>query len=230
MKSSTRSDSMKKAHSEGRHPGWLAANRKNKSYPEKLFQEFLKKYTFFESLTIEDQFPFHGYFFDYAILDFKCDIEIDGVQHFRTAEAQEYDKKRDDFTLSKGWSVYRISAKQLKENPNLEIQMLITFLEKKKKFRTYSIDEVLAEFGKKSIHGGRKEYSEFVKNNNDEKYKDIIENLKKSEIDFSKYGWVKEASKIIGISSQKVCKWMSRFMPDFYFTQCYIRSTRSSTG
>lgn len=52
---------------------------------------------------------------------------------------------------------------------------------------------------------------------------EILSNLKKSKIDFNKFGWVKEAAIIIKISPQKVGKWMSRECPDFY-DKCYKRN------
>ena len=88
------SDSMKIAHKTGRHPGWANANRNNRSYPEKLFEKKIKEYKFFDNYTIQEQFPVCGYFLDFCVLELKCDIEIDGVQHYRTNEARDYDKKR----------------------------------------------------------------------------------------------------------------------------------------
>lgn len=51
---------------------------------------------------------------------------------------------------------------------------------------------------------------------------EILEMLFKSEIDFSKFGWVKDASKIIGIKDQVVNRWLKRVDPDFYST-CFTR-------
>ena len=52
------------------------------------------------------------------------------------------------------------------------------------------------------------------------KYKDRtkekINILLNCDIDYTKRGWVKEVSEKIGISSQKISKWMERHMPDTY--------------
>lgn len=43
-----------------------------------------------------------------------------------------------------------------------------------------------------------------------------------SDIDFSSYGWVKQASQLFGVSRNQASKWISRNMPDFY-KDCYKR-------
>lgn len=51
-----------------------------------------------------------------------------------------------------------------------------------------------------------------------------IKNILESNIDFTKHGWVTETSKIIGISPQKVNKWMKSRMQDFYKEKCFKRN------
>lgn len=43
-----------------------------------------------------------------------------------------------------------------------------------------------------------------------------IEIVKTCNIDFSKFGWVKQLAKLFKISPQKVNNWMKRYMPQFY--------------
>ena len=42
----------------------------------------------------------------------------------------------------------------------------------------------------------------------------LSENLKNSNIDFSVFGWVEEASKVIGIKPQKTRAWIARNCPE----------------
>jgi hypothetical protein len=49
-----------------------------------------------------------------------------------------------------------------------------------------------------------------------------MEIIKNSDIDFSKYGWVKEVSTLTGIKEQKVGKLMKKYLPDFY-NKCFKR-------
>lgn len=220
----TISEKLKKAHAEGRHPGWLNSNRKNKSYPERLFENIAKKMALFEKYDIVDQFPFHGYFFDFAIIDCKVDLEIDGVQHYRTQEAIEYDKKRDSFVLEKGWKVYRISAKELKDDPEKELNLLLEFLNSESSYRIYSREDLKEYFNKyKRLHGNREAYNKAKKKNWETENLKYVEEVLNSNIDFSKFGWVTKVSKIIKQKPQKVNLWMKRMMPSFYEEKCFKR-------
>lgn len=68
-----------------------------------------------------------------------------------------------------------------------------------------------------------------IKGNKTKKEKNLpiinekLDKLKKSNIDFNKYGWVNEASKILEITPQKVGDWIERNDPEFYST-CYQRN------
>jgi len=44
-----------------------------------------------------------------------------------------------------------------------------------------------------------------------------------SNIDFSKFGWVKQVSFIINIHSSKVSQFMKKYMFDFYINNCFRR-------
>lgn len=55
-----------------------------------------------------------------------------------------------------------------------------------------------------------------------EKRKEIILN---SGIDFSKYGWSSKLSKVIGISSSAVVRWVKVHLPAFYKEKCYREKT-----
>ena len=216
------SESLKLAHKEKRHPGWLNANRNNKSYPEKLFEKIAKAKGLFDRFDIIDQFPFHGYFFDYAIIDCAIDVEIDGVQHYRTIESIEHDRIRDEFTLNEGWKVYRISAKELKDNPELEVDKLIEFLDSESKYRIYDRESLKKHFTKYTPkYGNRELYGKAKTKQYEEGNLKYISLVLESNIDFSKFGWVGKVSKIINQKPGKVKSWMLRFMPEFYDTQCF---------
>ena len=49
------------------------------------------------------------YFLDFAFIDIKTDVEIDGQQHFRTKKCINHDIERDNFLLNNNWKVYRIT-------------------------------------------------------------------------------------------------------------------------
>lgn len=59
---------------------------------------------------------FGKYFLDFAFLELKLDVEIDGQQHNRTIEAIEHDKIRDEFLKQNGWIVFRIEWMKMKQD------------------------------------------------------------------------------------------------------------------
>lgn len=77
---------------------------KGPSYPEiywkKIFDENNVRYV--------EQHPISLYQLDFAILDKKIDIEIDGEQHYLDERIVESDKKRTRYLESLGWTVVRI--------------------------------------------------------------------------------------------------------------------------
>ena len=67
----------------------------------------------------------------------------------------------------------------------------------------------------------KEESSYFIKNKELEKKR--WEQIQQSNIDFSKFGWVKELSEIWGIASNKAGKYVKKHFPDFYKEKCFQR-------
>lgn len=223
------SESLKKAHKEGRHLGWkhINTNPNYMSNPEIIFNKALNKDDFFKDYHIEYGFSVGKYFLDFAFLNILLDVEIDGQQHLRD-ENIIHDNLRDEFLNSECWHTYRISVKELHESTKCVIENLKKFILSESKHRSYDIDLIKQKYVRNPKYGSREKYFNARRNANDGKVKPIIKELLDSNIDFSKFGWVNKASKIIGIKPQKVNTWMKRFMPDFY-SNCYKRNSYSST-
>lgn len=83
--------------------GWKKRTKFEMSYPEKIANGTLKDLGF----EFEYEYHVHPYFIDFALLNYKIAIEIDGQQH-KLVERAKMDKKKDALLLSKGWTVYRI--------------------------------------------------------------------------------------------------------------------------
>lgn len=218
------SEAMKKSHRSGNHPGWshINTNPERMSRPEKKFYGLLKSNGILEKYKIKYGLSVSKYFLDFAFLDYKIDVEIDGVQHIRNESNINHDKIRDKFLTDEGWSVYRISVKEL-EDQNIILDLL-KFIDNRSKYRKYDPEKILEQYSPtKNIYGSRLDYSNAIKEKNNIKVLPIIKELINSGIDFNKHGWKVKASKIIGIKPQKVEKWMRRYMEDFYIEKCYHR-------
>ena len=121
------SASMKIAHREGR--AWnIGKSRWNNepSYPEAFFIK-----------VIENEFDDKDYIREYAIGIYSADfcwpskkkvIEIDGEQHERFDEYKERDKRKDDYLISKGYQILRISWKDLFNNSKQNIEIAKIFI------------------------------------------------------------------------------------------------------
>ena len=143
---------MKQVHKEGNHPGWLHINsdKNRRSFPEKVFLNQLKIFNLLNKYTFMEKMPFGKYALDFALIDMKIDIEIDGQQHFRSESAINHDKERDGFVKSKGWKIYRIAYKEMQNNLNKVMIDLVEWINNIEinSDRFYNIKEIKLEYAK----------------------------------------------------------------------------------
>ena len=122
------SESMKKAHAEGR--AWnIGMSRWNNepSYPEKFFMEVIENE--FLDKEYEREFPISIWSFDFAWPHLKKAIEIDGEQHERFEEYKERDQRKDKYAAENGWQVLRISWKEMYKDTKYWIQISKDFIQ-----------------------------------------------------------------------------------------------------
>ena len=100
------SDKMQERIKNGVHKGW--SKRNIPSYPEKFFMKVLNN----NNIEYEFEKKEGKYFIDFAILNKKIALEIDGSQHKRI-DRKESDIKKDIFLKENGWVVYRIEWKSI---------------------------------------------------------------------------------------------------------------------
>ena len=82
--------------------------RKDMSLPEALLWRELRGKPI--GLKFRRQFPIAGYVVDFACVEVRLLIEIDGISH-DMGERPAYDARRDTLLAAKGWQVMRIPAK-----------------------------------------------------------------------------------------------------------------------
>lgn len=73
-------------------------------------------------------------------------------------------------------------------------------------------------------YGTINDYHSDIKNISYLKNKSRIDLVLNSNIDFSKFGWVKKVSILINMKHQKVNNWMKKYMNDFYKENCFVRN------
>ena len=118
------SQGMKKAHAERRAGEWLGRNKK--SYAEEFFTSVIENE--FEDKNYEFNFHFGRYWLDFAWVEKKKCIEIDGAQHKRYAYQIENDIKKDELLKQNGWQILRIEWKEMFNNTKNTIQKAKDFI------------------------------------------------------------------------------------------------------
>lgn len=83
------------------HPENTAWRRANISYPEKMFMKFLEEKGYSSKYLIHREYSVFPYFIDFAFVEQKIAIEIDGSQHL-LPERKAHDEKKDALLIEQG--------------------------------------------------------------------------------------------------------------------------------
>lgn len=192
---------------------------------EWFYDNLIIKHNLCIKYDIVNEYPEYPYFIDFAFLNIKLAVELDGSCHFINNKRIAHDYKKNILLNSLGWKVYRISGK-----PTLETETdFLNYLE------NFEINEKILEIKlyKGSLKKNNKKLSREESNKikittyetNQQKYIPIIIN---SGIDFTKFGWSGKVALIINQKSQKVNRWMKRFMNDFYESNCFKKKMKNT--
>ena len=101
--------------------------RRNMSQPEIILWSRLKTLRP-RGYPFRRQFPFKGYFLDFACLSYGLIVEVDGPQHHDARQA-EHDFVRDKILEREGFRVLRYSADDVRGNLNGVVDDIIQRLE-----------------------------------------------------------------------------------------------------
>ena len=185
---------------------YLLNHSSKKSWPEKFFEELIKNAGITGWVY---NYPNGRYRYDFAFPELKIDIEIDGGTH-QQENVIKMDKERDEFSTNDGWRVLRIDARNLYDEDRRIIVLyeIIKFLNDD---RIFGLLECPKKIKKQSLPRGEK-----LKLINDEKYKLKVEQVRSSNINFLKFGWVQQVAEIVGITPQRINRWMKKYLPDIY--------------
>jgi signal peptidase I len=121
------SNSMKLAHLEGK--AWnIGKSRWNNqpSYPEEFFMKVIDNN--FSNKEYTREYPVGIYSIDFAWIESKKCIEIDGDQHQRFEEYRKRDERKDKLLKEEGWEILRIKWKDLYQDPSNWIEKSYQFI------------------------------------------------------------------------------------------------------
>lgn len=94
----------------GKWKGWSGVGEGKRSYPEAYIESKLKE----DGLNYEFQFQVGRYKVDFAFIDQKIALEVDGKQHLREKQLQS-DRRKDAFLEESGWRVFRLPWESIKK-------------------------------------------------------------------------------------------------------------------
>jgi very-short-patch-repair endonuclease len=123
-------DKIRKAHLRWmkEHPEQTAWRLKNMSYPEKCFQKILEDNGLDKKYLIYREYSVFPYFIDFAFINEKLAVEIDGSQHLEE-DRKKKDEEKDKLLLSKGWKVLRITATEVTHDGTKALKGVLDMLE-----------------------------------------------------------------------------------------------------
>ena len=110
------------------HPEQTAWRKKNMSYPEKCFKKILEDNGLDKKYLIYREYSVFPYFIDYAFVNEKLAVEIDGSQHLEE-DRKNRDEKKDALLLSKGWKILRIAANEVTHDGTKALKAVLDMLE-----------------------------------------------------------------------------------------------------
>lgn len=121
------------------HPEDTAWRKRNKpSYPEQCFINFLQEKEIDKKFLIEREYSVFPFYVDFAFVDIKLAIEIDGSQHLQE-DRKKKDEEKDQLLRSQGWSVIRFSESIVKTDWDLLYTTISPYLEGKVGFEKVGI-------------------------------------------------------------------------------------------
>ena len=176
---------------------WGIRSSKKHSFLEQWFiDNVINKHILYEKYDIINEYCEYPYFLDFAFLNIKVDVELDGRCHFNNGTKRiKHDIVRDDNLKKNGWYVYRISYFDVETNPIKIENDFVDFIQTYNSEKHYSYNNVVSYT---SFNNDRKNNVQKIKNEekskNDNAIKEMLLDLQNnSHIDFCKFGWLNEA-------------------------------------
>lgn len=199
------------------HP-WKNKDKFN-SVPCQIVKDYLKS----KNISfVEEWNPIKDRFFsiDIAFPDIKLGIEINGNQHYnRDGTLKKYYQDRHNLIVKSGWKL-------------IELHYSVAW-------NLSSLDNILSE-------RIQPDYSEYIKTQKEKQQKPIPlkrgvkisersskkwepykELVKKSGIDFSKFGWGVPLAKILNTTPAYAKRWMKKYLPEIYYNICFKVNRKS---
>jgi very-short-patch-repair endonuclease len=194
------------------NPEQTAWRTKNLSYPEKLFLEKVYDLCLDKKYSIVREYSVFPFFIDFAFVNEKVAVEIDGSQHL-LPERKERDDKKDELLKKDGWFILRVSENEVKTNINSVFNTIISIINDRPKIQSMKLGVV--KFPKKrqkkerescGLTKGEIERSIKQRRVTRPPYQELIDLVKTNG--YSKTG------RMFGVSDNSIRKWIKSYEKD----------------
>lgn len=122
-----------------KHPentAWYKRTSGQNSYIEQIFNQFIEEQNLKNIYKIETEYPFHRFFIDFAFINEKVAIELDGRQHIYDKNHQ-IDLKKDEALLNEGWRILRLTSYEILNHFDETANKIYNFLNSDKLFESW---------------------------------------------------------------------------------------------
>lgn len=224
------SASMKRAVQEGRSHGWASSkqNKNGMSYPEIWFANMLERNQI--GMGYEYNKQFYKYKLDFAWVERRLCIEIDGSQHTLIDAQRQSDECKDALLHEHGWKVLRLKWGYICKNPQNVISLVKDFLMNMGdvtvpvyKTRAELVNEQHAEYESIGVLKNKiGRFNKFMISADELNRRKTM--ILESGIDLSKFGWVQRVASKTGLTLRTIYKVVER-SPDL---KCIVYRRKSA--
>lgn len=201
---------------------WGKRANRELSYLENWFVDnVINKYNLQDKYDIVNDYSVSPYFLDFAFINIKLDVELDGRCHFINGKKRiQHDIERDKFLLENGWKIFRISY--LDNNENMIKQFIDYLTSEKFEYNEKYYNSIIirgSDLYKMKLDKKKTDRLE-KKQEKIDNIRLILSSLKKLDIDYSSFGWVKKVQKYLydnGIKLEgNIRKYIKKYYPEFF--------------
>ena len=205
---------------------WERRSSGKMSYLEKWFyDEIIIKENLLSKYDIVNEYSEYPYFIDFAFLNIKLAVELDGACHFTNGnKRKESDLKKNKLLKSKGWNIFRIAY--FENQTEVKEKFLKLLKENNFKFSQKVYDNKLIKHLEIKKEKQKIKLIEKKKNSKTQKTLDLINKRKQlileSNIDFTKKGWSGKVNQLTGLGHAHVTNFLRTHLLEL-FQKAYKR-------
>lgn len=205
---------------------WERRSQGKMSYLEKWFyDEIIIKENLLSKYDIVNEYSEYPYFIDFAFLNIKLAVELDGACHFTNGnKRKESDLKKNKLLKSKGWNIFRIAY--FENQTEVKERFLKLLKENNFKFSQKIYDDKLIKHLEIRKEKQKIKLVNKQKRSKTQKTLDLINKRKQlileSNIDFTKKGWSGQVNQLTGLGLAHVTNFLRTHLLEL-FQKAYKR-------